>query len=119
MFEKCEKATENPDILLNTKETHWDFNNNNNNNNNSNSAQNNRNTGGNNGYRQNEKSFNTSMRHHQTERISLDQEIKYFLKENEHTLFDQNMKNLLKNTHNEQIQQINSVLDEMVGYFLK
>ena len=117
MFEKCEQATENPDILLHhsSKETAWDYNNNTMNSSNSinaNTSQANRS----NNYKQHDKAFGSiSAMRHPGEKLSLDQEIKYFLKENEHTLLDQNLKNLLKTTQNEQMLQINSVLDEMVN----
>jgi len=100
MFEKCEQATENPDILLAAKETNLDYNNN-------------RMTSNSNGYKQqSEKSNNYHSTRTHNEKHSIDQELNFFLKENEHILFDRNF--LRKSTQNEMIQEINSSLDEMV-----
>jgi hypothetical protein len=103
MFEKCEQATENPDILLAAKETNLDYNNN-------------RITSNSNGHKQpNEKSNNYASARPQNERASIDQELNFFLKENEHILFERNfLRSTLKSTQNEMIQEINSSLDEMV-----
>jgi hypothetical protein len=97
MFEKCEQATANPDVLLKNRNEHE----------NESTNSNQRNTKHNNN---NEKSM-TNPKH---DKKSLDQDIKHFIKENEHVLFDQNLNNLLNSSQNEQIIQINSTLDQMV-----
>ena len=101
MFEKCEQATENPDILLYTKEANVDNSTNR--------------TRSNSDYRQhNEKSNNYASTRNQNEKYSIDQELNFFLKDNEQILFDRNLKSPLKTTQNETIQEINASLDEMV-----
>jgi hypothetical protein len=101
MFEKCEQATENPDILLYTKETNID-----------NNINRTRSTSD---YKQhNEKSNNYAPTRNQNEKYSIDQELNFFLKDNEQILFDRNLKYPLKTTQNDTIQEINASLDEMV-----
>lgn len=102
MFEKCEQATANPDILLKNRNEQE----------NESTSSNQRNTKHNNN--NNEKSM-TNPKH---DKKSLDQDIKHFIKENEHVLFDQNLNNLLNSSQNEQIIQINSALDQMVLFCL-
>ena len=92
MFEKCERATENPDILLTTRAAHLDHSSNRS------------------SCRQLEK---VTMRQ-QNEKQSVDQELKYFLKENEHILFDKGIVKATK-AQNEQKSEINSSLDEIVS----
>jgi len=102
MFEKCEQATENPDILLSPKETNNpDFNN--------------TRVRTNGDYRQqNEKSSNYIPIRNQNEKFTIDQELNFFLKDNEHILFDKNPKNSVITTQNEKINEINASLDDMV-----
>lgn len=109
MFMKCEQATNNPDVLLTGPYTN---------------KISNRNEFG---QSSNHDSYNQkSSLNVQAQRLpqssnfnpkqmGFDQELKQFLKENERILTNDNLTNmLLSNQQNENIQQINSALDEMV-----
>ena len=92
MFEKCERATENPDILLTTRAAHLDHSSN----------------------RSSCRQLDKVTMRQQNEKQSVDQELKYFLKENEHILFDKGIVKATK-AQNEQKSEINSSLDEIVS----
>lgn len=102
MLEKCEEATQNPEILNSKPKLE-------------NSHSNQRNL---NNHKHNEKNSNSNSCVSSTnEHLDFEGDLGKFLKENEPKLTDNSLNNLIQSSQNEQIKEINSSLDQLVRFF--